>query len=79
MPFKIKKQLIPEDVAYKILKQLHIKDGSEPDWATRGSVWVEKLDSSDTIYEYPTLMEALKKRDELIKADTTRLYRVVQS
>ena len=65
MPFKIKKQLIPEDVAYKILKQLHIKDGSDPVWAQKNAIWVEKIDSNDTIYEYPTLVEALRKRDEL--------------
>ena len=69
MPYKVLKQLVPAP------------SGSlgDPEWATREGVWVEKLSSNDTAYHYSTLVEALKKRDELIKSDTIgRLYRVVE-
>ena len=68
MPFKILKQLIPAPSSSL----------GDPLWAQR-NVWVEKLSSNDTAHYYSTLVEALKKRDELIKSDTIgRLYRVVE-
>ena len=80
MPVKILKTLVSEDMAYKILKQLiPAPTGSDPSWAQR-NVWVEKLSSDDTAHYYSTVVEALKKRDELTASDTTgRLYRVVES
>ena len=67
---------------YKVLKQLVSAPSSslgDPEWATRDGVWVEKLSSNDNAHYYSTLVEALKKRDELIKSDTIgRLYRVVE-
>tara|TARA_B100001778_G_scaffold331769_1_gene336792 strand:- start:727 stop:930 length:204 start_codon:yes stop_codon:yes gene_type:complete len=67
-------------MAFKVLKQLYpAPSGSDPSWAQR-RVWVEKLTSDDTIYEYSTENEAIVKRDELTAADSTgRLYRVVES
>ena len=68
MPYKVLKQLIPAP-----------SGSSDPSWAKR-NVYVEKLTSDDTIYEYSTENEAIVKRDELTAADSTgRLYRVVES
>ena len=67
-------------MAFKILKQLiPAPSGSDPHWAQR-NVWVEKLTSDDTRYEYPLENPAIIKRDELTAADSTgRLYRVIES
>tara|TARA_R110000744_G_scaffold93775_4_gene181149 strand:+ start:422 stop:625 length:204 start_codon:yes stop_codon:yes gene_type:complete len=67
-------------MAFKILKQLiPAPTGSDPHWAQR-NVWVEKLTSDDTRYEYSLENAAITKRDELTAADTTgRLYRVIES
>ena len=65
---------------YRVLKQLipvplNVDD---PTWAKR-QIWVQKLNSEDTVDEFDTLAEAETKRDELTAADETgRIYKVVE-
>mgnify|MGYP003130239300 CR=1 FL=1 len=68
-------------MSYKILKQLiPAPSGSDPSWAQRKNVWVEKLTSEDTIWVFNTESEANTKKNELTEADSTnRIYKVVQS
>ena len=63
---------------YRVLKQLIPVplNADDPTWAKR-QVWVQKLNSEDTVDEFDTLAEAETKRDELTAADETgRVYKV---
>ena len=63
---------------YRVLKQLIPVplNADDPTWAKR-QVWVQKLNSEDTIDEFDTLAEAEAKKDELTAADETgRVYKV---
>jgi len=64
---------------YRILKQLIPApiNESDPLWAKR-QVWVLKLNSEDTIDEFPTEEEAQSYADDLTTSDpTNRIYKVV--
>ena len=62
---RVYKQLIPAPL-----------NESDPSWAKR-QVWVQKLNSADTVDEYDTQAEADAKVDELSAADPTgRVYEV---
>lgn len=63
---------------YRIYKQFIPLQSNEqdPSWAKR-QVWVAKLDSNDTVYEYTTLAEAEAKVAELEANDpTNRVYKI---
>lgn len=63
--YRVYKQLIPASF-----------DGTDPSWAKR-QVWVQKLNSTDTVDEYDTQAEADTKAAELTSADPTdRVYEV---
>jgi hypothetical protein len=63
--YRVYKQLIPVPL-----------NTDDPTWAKR-QIWVQKLNSEDTIDEFDTLAEAEAKRDELTAADETgRIYKV---
>jgi len=63
--YRVYKQLIPVPL-----------NTDDPTWAKR-QIWVQKLNSEDTIDEFDTLAEAQAKRDELTAADETgRIYKV---
>ena len=63
---------------YRVLKQLIPVplNADDPTWAKR-QIWVQKLNSEDTVDEFDTLAEAEAKKDELTAADETgRVYKV---
>ena len=63
--YRVYKQLIPVPL-----------NADDPTWAKR-QIWVQKLNSEDTVDEFDTLAEAETKRDELTAADETgRVYKV---
>ena len=56
-------------MAWKVLKQF------KPECNT---VWVEKIDSDDTVDKFSTKTAANAKMAELEAADNSRLYKVVK-
>lgn len=63
---------------YRVLKQLIPAgyDANDPNWAKR-QIWVQKLNSDDTVDEFDTQAEADAKKAELETADPTdRQYKV---
>lgn len=67
-------------MAYRILKQFVPVDTNQgdPDWAKR-QIWVQKLNSDDTIDEFETLDEAETRKTELENADPSgRVYKIVE-
>jgi hypothetical protein len=65
---------------YRIYKQLIPApfNANDPHWAKR-QVWVQKLNSTDTIDEFDTEAEAQAYADELTQADpTSRIYEIRQ-
>ena len=65
--YVIYKQLIPVPL-----------NASDPTWAKR-QIWVQKLNSEDTIDETTTITAARTKRNNLTAADETgRVYKIVK-
>jgi len=65
--YVIYKQLIPVPL-----------NASDPSWAKR-QVWVQKINSEDTIDETTTLTAARTKKNALTAADETgRVYKIVK-
>lgn len=65
--FAIQKQFIPVD-----------SNTSDPSWAAR-QVWVYKINSTDQVHDFDTLVEAQTSQSILETADpSNRVYRVVQ-
>jgi hypothetical protein len=67
-------------MSYRILKQFVPVDTNQgdPDWAKR-QIWVQKLNSDDTIDEFETLDEAETRKTELENADPSgRVYKIVE-
>jgi len=65
--YVIYKQLIPVPL-----------NASDPTWAKR-QIWVQKLNSEDTIDETTTLTAARTKKSALTSADETgRVYKIVK-
>lgn len=65
-------------VKYRIYKQLIPAplDSNDPHWAKR-QVWVQKLNSEDTVDEFDTIEEAQAYASELSNLDpTNRIYQV---
>ncbi len=65
-------------MAYKILKQFIPTDviSDDPLWAQR-QVWVEKLNSEDTIETFTKKADATARKTELEAADpTSRVYKI---
>lgn len=65
-------------IRYRIYKQLIPAplDSNDPHWAKR-QVWVQKLNSDDTVDEFDTIEEANAYADELSNSDpTNRIYQV---
>ena len=63
---------------YRVYKQLLPAgyDANDPNWAKR-QIWVQKLNSDDTVDEFDTEAEADTKKAELEAADPTdRVYEV---
>ena len=63
---------------YRVYKQLLPAgyDANDPNWAKR-QIWVQKLNSDDTVDEFDTEAEANTKKAELEAADpTARVYEV---
>jgi len=63
---------------YRVYKQLLPAgyDANDPNWAKR-QIWVQKLNSDDTVDEYDTQAEADTKKASLEAADPTdRVYEV---
>lgn len=63
---------------YRVYKQLLPAgyDSNDPNWAKR-QIWVQKLNSEDTVDEFDTQAEADAKKAELEGADPTdRVYEV---
>lgn len=63
---------------HRVLKQLIPAgyDANDPNWAKR-QIWVQKLNSDDTVDEFDTQAEADAKKAELEAADPTdRQYKV---
>ncbi len=56
-------------MAWKVLKQFNTQSAT---------VWVEKLDSDDTVDKFSTKKAATAKTVELDAADNSRLYKVVK-
>ena len=56
-------------MALKVLKQFN---------AQSATVWVEKIDSDDTVDKFSTKTAANAKMAELEAADNSRLYKVVK-
>jgi hypothetical protein len=67
MAYRIQKQFVPVDT-----------NNGDPDWAKR-QIWVQKLNSDDTIDEFETLDEAETRKSELENADPSgRVYKIVE-
>jgi hypothetical protein len=67
-------------MAYRILKQFVPVDNNQgdPEWAKR-QIWVQKLNSDDTVDEFDTLGEAETKKTELETSDPSgRVYKIVE-
>ena len=63
---------------YRILKQFIPVDTNQgdPQWAKR-QIWVQKLNSEDTIDEFDTLEEAEQKKELLESIDpSNRVYKI---
>ena len=56
-------------MAWKVLKQFNVQSAT---------VWVEKIDSDDTVDKFSTKKAANAKMVELEAADNSRLYKVVK-
>ena len=56
-------------MAWKVLKQFNTQSAT---------VWVEKLDSEESVDSFPTKKAATDKMEELKIADDSRLYKVVK-
>lgn len=56
-------------MAWKIFKQFNTQSAT---------VWVEKLNSDDTVDKFTTKKAATAKMEELKIADDSRLYKVVK-
>ena len=67
-------------MAYRILKQFVPVDTNQgdPEWAKR-QIWVQKLNSDDTVDEFETLQEAETKKSQLENSDPSgRVYKIVE-